>query len=96
MEHVPSDVFGADYLYFYEEWLDDELSSAQADLIWETLALREGDEVLDVRVGTGGSRTGWRYEGHASRASTPTRSSSSMRVQMPPRAASRSTTSRAT
>jgi SAM-dependent methyltransferase len=53
MEHVPPDVFGEDYLYFYEEWLDDELSSAQADLIWETLGLREGDEVLDVPCGHG-------------------------------------------
>jgi SAM-dependent methyltransferase len=53
MDHVPPDVFGEDYLYFYEEWLDDELSSAQAELIWETLGLREGDEVLDVPCGHG-------------------------------------------
>ena len=53
MEHVPPEVFGEDYLYFYEEWLDDDLSNAQADLIWETLQLRPGDEVLDVPCGHG-------------------------------------------
>ena len=53
MEHVPADVFGQDYLYFYEEWLDDELSDAQAELIWDLLALSEGDEVLDVPCGHG-------------------------------------------
>ena len=53
MEHVPADVFGEDYLYFYEEWLDDALSSSQAELIWNALALREGDEVLDVPCGHG-------------------------------------------
>jgi SAM-dependent methyltransferase len=53
MDFVPPDVFGEDYLYFYEEWLDDELSDAQAELIWETLQLRSGDEVLDVPCGHG-------------------------------------------
>ena len=53
MEHVPADVFGEDYLYFYEEWLNDELSDAQAELIWDVLALNEGDEVLDVPCGHG-------------------------------------------
>jgi SAM-dependent methyltransferase len=53
MEHVPPEVFGEDYLYFYEEWLDDELSNSQAELIWETLQLRTGDEVLDVPCGHG-------------------------------------------
>jgi SAM-dependent methyltransferase len=53
MEHVPPDVFGEDYLYFYEEWLDDSLSDAQTGLIWGTLGLREGDEVLDVPCGHG-------------------------------------------
>jgi SAM-dependent methyltransferase len=53
MEYVPSDVFGADYLYFYGGWLDDELSDAQAALIWRTLWLEEGAEVLDVPCGHG-------------------------------------------
>lgn len=53
MEHVPPDVFGEDYLYFYESWLDDELSNAQAELIWRTLGLAERAEVLDVPCGHG-------------------------------------------
>ena len=38
MDHVPPDVFGEDYLYFYETWLDDELSDAQAELLWDALS----------------------------------------------------------
>jgi SAM-dependent methyltransferase len=53
MEHVPPDVFGEDYLYFYEEWLGDELSDAQAELVWESLQVQPGDEVLDVPCGHG-------------------------------------------
>lgn len=53
MDFVPPDVFGEDYLYFYEPWLDDELSDAQADRIWEILELAEGAEVLDVPCGHG-------------------------------------------
>jgi SAM-dependent methyltransferase len=53
MDYVPPEVFGEDYLYFYESWLDDELSSAQAELIWATLRLAEGHEVLDVPCGHG-------------------------------------------
>lgn len=53
MEYVPPEVFGEDYLYFYEDLLDDELSSAQAELIWATLRLSDGDEVLDVPCGHG-------------------------------------------
>jgi SAM-dependent methyltransferase len=53
MEYVPPEVFGEDYLYFYEDFLDDDLSNAQAELIWTTLRLSEGDEVLDVPCGHG-------------------------------------------
>jgi SAM-dependent methyltransferase len=53
MDFVPPDVFGEDYLYFYEPWLDDELSDAQADRIWEILELAGGAEVLDVPCGHG-------------------------------------------
>ena len=53
MDFVPPDVFGEDYLYFYESWLDDELSDAQTERIWESLGLAEGDEVLDVPCGHG-------------------------------------------
>lgn len=53
MEHVPPEVFGEDYLYFYETFLDDELSDAQAALVWRALQLAEGDEVLDVPCGHG-------------------------------------------
>lgn len=53
MEHVPPDVFGEDYLYFYELWLDDELSDAQAERIWEMLELTADAEVLDVPCGYG-------------------------------------------
>lgn len=53
MDFVPPEVFGEDYLYFYEDWLDDELSDAQADLVWRTLELAAGDEVLDVPCGHG-------------------------------------------
>ena len=51
--NVPADVFGEDYLYFYENFLDDELSDAQAELLWKTLRLTEGSEVLDVPCGHG-------------------------------------------
>lgn len=53
MAHVPPEMFGEDYLYFYEGWLDDELSEAQAGLIWQTLRLSDGAEVLDVPCGHG-------------------------------------------
>ena len=53
MDFVPADVFGEDYLYFYEDWLDDELSDDQAARLWEVLGLTEGSEVLDVPCGHG-------------------------------------------
>ena len=53
MDFVPPDVFGEDYLYFYGTWLDDDLSSAQAERIWEVLELTAGAEVLDVPCGHG-------------------------------------------
>ena len=53
MAYVPPEIFGEDYLYFYEGWLDDELSDAQAGRIWQTLGLGDGAEVLDVPCGHG-------------------------------------------
>ena len=53
MAYVPPELFGEDYLYFYEEWLDDELSDAQSALLWELLELTAGSEVLDVPCGHG-------------------------------------------
>src|SRR5262245_46679853 len=53
MEYVPSDAFGEDYLYFYEPFLTDEVSDAQADCIWRLLALKTGEKVLDVPCGYG-------------------------------------------
>src|SRR5215210_8081587 len=53
MEYVPPGVFAEDYLYFYADWLNDELSDAQTELIWTALGLAEEDEVLDVPCGHG-------------------------------------------
>lgn len=53
MEHVPPEVFGEDYLYFYEGFLGDEASDAQVEAIWRVLELEEGVEVLDVPCGHG-------------------------------------------
>lgn len=53
MAYVPPEMFGEDYLYFYEGWLDDALSDAQAEQIWRTLRLSNGAEVLDVPCGHG-------------------------------------------
>ncbi len=46
-------VFDDDYLYFYEAWLTDEASDAQADLIWRLLNLEPGLELLDLACGHG-------------------------------------------
>jgi SAM-dependent methyltransferase len=46
-------VFDDDYLYFYETWLTDEVSEAQADLIWRLLDLESGRDVLDLACGHG-------------------------------------------
>jgi SAM-dependent methyltransferase len=53
MEGVPPEVFGEDYLYFYESFLDDDLSDAQSAMLWKALSLSEGSEVLDVPCGHG-------------------------------------------
>jgi SAM-dependent methyltransferase len=53
VEHVPADVFGEDYLYFYETWLDDEVAHRQAELVWGLVGLEPGAEVLDVPCGHG-------------------------------------------
>ena len=53
MAYVPPDVFGENYLYFYEAWLDDELSEGQAALLWQLLELTAASEVLDVPCGHG-------------------------------------------
>jgi SAM-dependent methyltransferase len=50
---VGPEVFGEDYLYFYELWLTDEVSDRQADLLWRLLGLRDGAEVLDLASGHG-------------------------------------------
>ena len=50
---VGPDVFGEDYLYFYETWLTDELSDRQAELLWKLLDLHEGSAVLDLACGHG-------------------------------------------
>jgi SAM-dependent methyltransferase len=53
MEYVPHEAFGEDYLYFYDAFLTDEVSDAQADRLWRLLELESGVEVLDVPCGNG-------------------------------------------
>jgi len=50
---VGPDVFGEDYLHFYETWLTDEVSDRQAELLWRLLDLHEGSDVLDLACGHG-------------------------------------------
>lgn len=50
---VGPEVFGEDYLYFYETWLTPELDELQAELLWKLLELEPGMEVLDVACGHG-------------------------------------------
>jgi SAM-dependent methyltransferase len=50
---VGPEVFGEDYLYFYETMLTDEASDRQTELIWRLLELEPGAEVLDLACGHG-------------------------------------------
>ena len=53
MEHVPPEVFGEDYLYFYDAVLTDEVSDAQTERIWRLLGLTADIMLLDVPCGHG-------------------------------------------
>ena len=48
-----AELFGEDYLYFWEQVLPDEVSDRQVDLIWRLLELEPGMEVLDLACGHG-------------------------------------------
>lgn len=50
---VGPEVFGEDYLYFYEAMLTDEVSDRQAELVWRLLELRPRTELLDLACGHG-------------------------------------------
>ena len=47
------DLFGEDYLYFWEASLTEERSDREADLVWKLLELEPGMEVLDLACGHG-------------------------------------------
>jgi cyclopropane fatty-acyl-phospholipid synthase-like methyltransferase len=55
-----SQVFDADYLHFYEEYLTPERSDREAALIASLLGLESGLRVLDMPCGYGRILTGWR------------------------------------
>jgi SAM-dependent methyltransferase len=50
---IRAELFDEDYLYFYEDFLGDEQSEAEAELIWRLLELEPGMEVLDLACGHG-------------------------------------------
>jgi SAM-dependent methyltransferase len=50
---VGPEVFGEDYLYFYETFLTDEASDPQTELVWRLLELEPGADVLDLACGHG-------------------------------------------
>ena len=47
------DLFGEDYLYFYEQSFPAERNRREADAIWQLLALAPGQTVLDLGCGHG-------------------------------------------
>jgi SAM-dependent methyltransferase len=47
------DLFDDDYLFFYANILNDEVSDRQTDLIWHLLKLEPGARVLDLACGDG-------------------------------------------
>jgi SAM-dependent methyltransferase len=46
-------IFDEDYLYFYEDFLSDERTDAEVELLWRLLELEPGTEVLDAPCGHG-------------------------------------------
>lgn len=48
-----ADLFDEDYLNFYAPRLADEISDAEAALVWQMLGLGEGSQVLDLACGHG-------------------------------------------
>jgi ubiquinone/menaquinone biosynthesis C-methylase UbiE len=51
---VGPEVFGEDYLYFYDDAvISTERDDREADLVWDVLALAPGAEVLDLACGHG-------------------------------------------